>query len=174
LRSIELSRAAIFSVILTVAELISFNFTWPILPPILVVPFITSFVLAMTIPFIRTQWIVGLIASLVTTISKGGFLPGPLIIPIYGFIFQTRKVKLSGAISSIIHVFYGVFLAPLIFTVAPATIVYKWLLIYFESLASVVVAAIIFGGGGAIAASSGYKIGSKIARNLKKERCYDS
>jgi hypothetical protein len=173
--SIELSKTALFSVILIVTEFISFNFTWPVLPPIVVVPFITSFVLAMALPFIKTQWIIGLIASLVIMIQKGGILPGPLIIPIYGFIFQTRKVKLSGAISSIIHVLYGVFLAPLIFSVAPATIVYKWLLVYLGSFApAIVIAAVVFGVGGALAARSGYKIGLKIAKNLQEGRCHDS
>jgi len=109
----------------------------------------------------------GLVASLIANISKGGFLPGPFIIPIYGFIFQTRRVTLSGASSSIIHMFYGVFLAPLIFTVAPAKIVYELLLFYLgnPSLAlAIIFAAIIFGIGGAVAASLGHKIGLELLR----------
>ena len=174
LNSVELSGVAIFSSILTIAEVMSFALTWPLLPPIVVVPFITSFILAISIPFTRSQWIIGLIAFLITNISKGGILPGPFIIPAYGFIFQTGRVKLSGVLSSIIHVFYGVFLAPLIFSVAPAKLVYDWLLLSFGSFApAILVATTVFGIGGAIAAGSGQAIGSGIAKNLPRRRHYD-
>ena len=164
--SIEISTTAVFSAILTVVEVVGYNFTYPILPPVAVTPFFTSFILAMSIPFTKKQWMMGLIASLITNISKGGFLPGPFIIPIYGFLFTTRKVKLSGALSSIIHLVYGVFLAPFMFSVAPAKIVYEWILHYLSSyVLAIVVAILIFGVGGAIAASSGYKTGLKIAKN---------
>ena len=117
----------------------------------------------------------GLVAFLVTNISKGGILPGPFIIPAYGCIFQTRRVKLSGALSSIIHVFYGVFLAPSIFAVTPARIVHGWFLLRFGSFApSIIVATTVFGMGGAIAAGFGHAIGLKIANNLTGARYYDS
>jgi len=138
------------------------------LPPIVVMPFVTSFVLAMSIPFHRGQWIMGLVASLLTVVSNGGILPGPFIIPVYGFVFQTGRVKLSGAVSSIIHVVYGVFLAPLIFVVAPAKVVLNWLLVYVSSLVpAVIIFLVVFGVAGAIAASSGYGIGLRIAEDLR-------
>ena len=175
MNSVELSRVAIFSSILTIAELMSFDFTWPLLPPIVVVPFVTSFILGISIPFIKSQWIMGLVAFVITNISKGGILPGPFIIPVYGFIFHTRRVKLSGAFSSIIHLFYGVFLAPSIFAVAPAKIAYSWFLLRFGSFApAIVVATTVFGIGGAIAAGSGHGIGLRIAKNLSRGRYYDS
>lgn len=168
INSIEVSTTAIFSAILAVTEFMNYNFTYPIISPIVVVPFITSFILASSIPFTKSQWIIGLIASLITNISKGGFLPGPFIIPIYGFIFQTRRVKFSGMFSSSIHMFYGVFLAPFIFSVAPAKIVYEWLLHYCSNFAiTIIVAATIFCMVGGIAATLGYKMGLKIAKNFK-------
>jgi len=110
----------------------------------------------------------GLVASLIVNLSKGGLLPGPFIIPIYGFIFQFRRVKIAGATSAMIHMLYGVFLAPLIFAVAPAKIVYDWLLAYIGSLVPVlVVIGLIYGLGGALAAETGYRIGSKISKNLQ-------
>ena len=173
--SVELSRIAIFSVILTLAELICYNLTWPMLPPIVVMPFVTSFVLAMSIPFHGGQWIMGLVASLLTIVSNGGILPGPFMIPIYEFVFQTRRVKLSGAVSSIIHVVYGVFLAPLIFIVAPAKVVLNWLLVYVRGLVpAMIVFLMVFGMAGAIAASLGYGIGLRIAENLRERRYRNS
>lgn len=69
--------------------------------------------------------------------------------------------------------FYGVFLAPLLFAVAPARIVFKWILVHTSSfivaiIVAIIVAVAIFGIVGAIAASLGHKIGLKIAKNLHR------
>ena len=125
-----------FSTILTLADLadiIIHNLTGTLLPPVVVVPFVTSLILAMSIPFTKRQWIIGLVASLIVIISIGASMPGPFIFPIYGFIFQIRRVKLAGAISAVTHIMYGVLLAPLVFVVSPAKIVYSWLLVYVGS-----------------------------------------
>jgi hypothetical protein len=174
-KSLELCRTAMFSAILTAVLFITFSYTWPVLPPIVVIPFVTSFVLALSIPFSRNQWVTGLVASLFTIILKGGILPGPFIIPFYGFIFTSRRVKLSGLLTSIIHLFYGILLAPLIFSVAPAKIVYEWVLLYANNFAPVIVSAmLIFGALGAIASSVGYTIGLRIARSCTNGGLDDS
>jgi hypothetical protein len=145
------------------------------LPPILVVPFITSFILGVSLSVTRGQWIIGLVASQVISISTGAFLPGPLILPVYGVVFQTRRAKLSGAVSAMVHVIHGVFLAPLIFMVAPAKIVYNWLLAYVGSFVpAILIMTVVFGLGGAIVAGAGYRIGLKLAKNLRREAYNDS
>jgi len=171
MNSVEVARTALFSSVLAVADVITYKLTWPMLPPIVVAPFITSFVFGTSFPFTKHQWIMGLVASLTTILSTGGVLCGPYILLIYGFAFQTARVKFSGAFASVTHMFYGVFLAPLIFSVAPAKIVYNWLLNYLGSLApAITVATLIFIAGGAIAAASGYKIALRIAKNLKESQ----
>jgi len=111
----------------------------------------------------------GLLASLMTILSTGGVLPGPYILLVYGFVFQTARVKFAGALASVTHMFYGVFLAPVVFSIAPAKIVYNWLLAYLGSLApAITVVSLIFIVGGATTAALGYKIGLRIAANLKE------
>jgi hypothetical protein len=161
----ELCRTALFAAILTIIELVSFTCLYPVLPPIVAVPFVTTFVLAMSIPFIKHQWIVSLIAATLVILFMGNLLPGPLTIPVYGAMFQTRKVKLSGALSAMIHVIYGVFLAPLIFSVAPAKILYISCQNFFNSFTIALVAVLVlFGLFGAVAAGSGYKLGRLIGK----------
>jgi hypothetical protein len=163
--SVELCRTALFAAILTIVELASFTCIYPILPPIVAVPFITTFVLAMSIPFVKNQGVLSLIATTLVLLFMGNILPGPLTIPVYGAMFQTRKVKFSGASSAIIHAIYGVFLAPLIFSVAPAKIVYTSFQNFFNSFAIAnLVVLILFGVFGAISAGSGYKLGQLIEK----------
>ena len=167
MNSVEVARTALFASVLTVVDVITYRSTWPMLPPIVLAPFITSFILGMSIPFTRHQWVMGLLASLITILATGGILPGPYILLIYGVVFQTARTKFAGALASVAHMFYGVFLAPLIFSIAPAKIVYNWLLTYVGNLApAITVAACIFIVGGAITAASGYKIALRIAKNL--------
>lgn len=171
MHSVEVARTALFASVLTVVDIITYKSTWPMLPPIVIAPFITSFVLGMSIPFTRHQWVMGLLASLMTILLTGGILPGPYILLIYGFVFQTARTKFAGALASVAHMFYGVFLAPLIFSVAPAKIVYAWLLAHLGSLApAITVAAFIFIVGGATTAASGYKIALRIAKNLNERQ----
>jgi hypothetical protein len=171
MNSVEVARTALFSSVLAVVDVITYKSTWPMLPPIVVAPFITSFVLGMSIPFSRHQWVMGLLASSMTILSTGGILPGPYILLIYGFVFQTARIKFAGAFASVTHMFYGVFLAPLIFSIAPAKIVYNWLLAYLGSLApAITVVTLIFIVGGATTAASGYKIALRIAKNLNESQ----
>ena len=164
----EVARTAVFSSILTVVDVMSYQLIWPMLPPILVAPFVTCFILGISLPFSKHQWVIGLVASLVAVLFTGGVLCGPFILPIYGFVFQTKWVKFSGAFSSVIHMFYGVFLAPFVFSVAPAKIVYNWLLLYLGNFATAILAAVlIFAIGGVIAGTSGYRLGLRIAKNVK-------
>jgi hypothetical protein len=167
--SLEVARTAIFSSVLTVVDVIIYHFTWPMLPPILLVPFINCLFFGMTLPFSRHQWMMGLIASIVTILSTGVVLPGPFILPVYGFAFQTRKVKFSGAFASVTHMFYGVFLAPFIFSVAPAKIVYDWLLLILGDFApAIIVITLVFIAVGVVAGSLGYRVALRIAGNLKE------
>ncbi len=167
---------AIFSALFSVIELIVYTFTWPALPPILIAPFIASFFLALTIPFSRSQWVMGLIASVITIAARGAVLPGPFVIPVYGFVFQSRRVKLSGAVSSVFHVLYCLFLAPLIFAAAPGKVIYQLLMTYLGSFApAVTVAVVAFGVGGIMAASVGRALGTRVALVVKGRghRVYD-
>jgi hypothetical protein len=167
MNSVEVARTALFSSVLAVVDVMAYKLTWPMLPPIFVTPFINCFIFGMSVPFTKHQWIMGLLASLMTILSTGGVLPGPYILLIYGFVFSTGMIKLSGAFTSVAHMFYGVFLAPLIFSVAPAKIVYDWLLAYLRSLApAIAVMALVFIIGGALTAASGYKIALRTARAL--------
>ena len=168
MNSTEVARTAIFSSILTIADVLSYQLVWPMLPPILVAPFVTCFILGISLPFSKHQWVIGLVASLVTVFFTGGILCGPFILPIYGFVFQTRWVKFSSAFSPVVHMFYGVFLAPFVFSVAPAKIVYNWLLLYLGNIATaIMVAVLIFAVGGMITGASGYRLGLRIAKNMK-------
>lgn len=139
------------------------------MPPIVAVPFVTTFVLAMSVPFVKNQAILSIIATTLVLLFMGNILPGPLTIPVYGIMFQTRKVKFSGASSAVIHVIYGVFLAPLIFSVAPAKVLYMSFQNFFNSFAIAnVVVLLLFGVFGAISAGSGYKLG----RLIEKQYCH--
>lgn len=175
-RSVELSRTAILSALFSVIEFTVYTFTWPALPPIIMVPFITSFFLALTMPFSKSQWAMGLIASVITIVARGAVLPGPFVIPVYGLVFQSRRVKLSGMVSSVFHVLYCLFLAPLIFVVAPGKVIYQWLLAHLGSYApAVAVAVVVFGVGGVLAASAGRTMGTRLAKVVRGRgyRVYD-
>jgi hypothetical protein len=173
MNSVEVTRTALFSSVLAVVDILTYKSTWPMLPPIVMAPFITSFVFGMSIPFTKHQWVMGLLASLMTILSTGGILPGPYVLLIYGFVFQSARVKFAGAFASVTHMVYGVFLAPLIFSIAPAKIVYNWLLVYLGSLGpAITVATLIFIVVGATTAASGYRIALRIATNLKESQYY--
>jgi hypothetical protein len=53
LKSVEIAETALFASILTVVDVLTYEFTWPGLAPIVIVPFITSFVLAMSLLFTK-------------------------------------------------------------------------------------------------------------------------
>ena len=163
----ELMMTVMFSAVLSIAEVLIYNLSWPLFPPITVMPFVTSFLLAVSISFTEKQWVMGLIAALIAIASKGGILPGLFIIPLYGILFQSRRIKAAGAVAPIIHVVYGVFLAPLLFVVAPALVIQDLILRFVNHLAfAVIVAAAIFGTMGAIGATIGYHTGLKIAKSI--------
>jgi hypothetical protein len=168
LQTIELSKLAVFSALLTVVELAVFTFTWPALPPIVVVPFITSLMLGLSLRYFRGQFLMALIACVITTLFKGALLPGPLALPVYGLIFQSGRVRLSGALSSAFHVIYGVFIAPAFFSVAPAKLLYDWMLRYVSNFdLAILVMLVIFAAGGALSAAAGYALGSRVSKSMR-------
>lgn len=153
-------------------ELALYHVTWPALPPIVIVPFISCFFMALTIPFSRNQWAMGLLASIITIMSTGAVLPGPFVIPLYGFIFQSRMVELSGAVVSAFHVIYSIFLAPLVFAVAPGKVLYSWLMAYAGSFNLVVIIVmVLFAIGGILAALAGRRLGERVSRSIRNNRC---
>lgn len=167
--SVELSRTIIFSVLFSLFQLALFNFTWPALPPIVIVPFLSSGFLALTLPFSRNQWAMGLVASMVTIVSKGAVLPGPFIIPVYGIIFQSRRAELSGAVTSSLHVVYSLFLAPVVFAAAPGKVLYSWLMAYSGSLVVAVATVMaLFAVGGILSARAGRRVGERISISIRK------
>jgi hypothetical protein len=171
MNSVEVARTALFSSVLAVADVMAYQLTWPMLPPIFAAPFINCLIFGMSVPFTKHQWFMGLLASLIAILSTGGVLPGPYILLLYGFVFQTARIKLSGAFTSVAHMFYGVFLAPFVFSVAPAKIVYDWLLAYLRSFApAITVMALVFIIGGASAAASGHRIALRITKNPKESQ----
>ena len=160
---IELTRTAMFSAIMAIAEAGVFAFTWPVIPPIVIMPFITSFLFAVSLPFLRTQWIIGIVAAIVATLVKGMILPGLLFLPIYGFIFQSGFAKTSGAVSSALHVIWGVILAPIFLSVAPAKALLKWFMPITGSVwLALLIAVIIYAIGGLLVAAAGYSVARRI------------
>ena len=162
--TMELSRAAMFSAIMAIAEVGVFTFTWPAVPPIVIMPFVTSFLFALSLPFSRDQWIMGIVAAIAATAAKGMVLPGPLFLPIYGFTFQSGRARTSGAVASALHVIWGIIVAPIFLRVAPAKALLKWFMPLTGSMWPALMTAVaIYAVGGLLAAAAGYAVGRRVA-----------
>jgi hypothetical protein len=168
MRTSYLARLAVFSGLLTVLELATFTFTYPALPPIVVVPFVTCFMLGLSLRYFRGQLVMASIACVITLLLKGAVLPGPLALPAYGLLFQSGRARLSGALSSAFHAVYGVFIAPTLFSVAPAKLLYDWMLRYVSNFdLAILVMLVIFAAGGALSAAAGYALGFRVSKSMR-------
>ena len=172
-RSREVTQIAVASAVLGITETIVFSAIYPALPPILVVPFVTSFVFAVTLAFCRKQWIIGVVSFILTAAIRGAFMPGQLMIPLYGLLFQGARAenawscRLAGFSASVLHVLYGMILAPMIFSVAPAAAILS--LVRGHALdfgAAIAICAVVFGLGGMLSADIGRRLGIRIVGNL--------
>ncbi len=162
--TIELARIAMFSAIMSIAEIGVFTFTWPAIPPIIIMPYVTSFLFAISLPFLHHRWMVGIVAAIVATLVKGMIMPGLLFLPIYGFIFQSGLAKTSGAVSGALHVIWGVILAPLFLSVAPAKALLKWFMPFTGSMwLALLTTVVIYAIGSLLAAAAGYTLACRIA-----------
>jgi hypothetical protein len=149
-----------------------FSAIYPALPPILVIPFGTSFIFAVTLAFCRKQWIIGVVSFILTTAIRGALMPGQLMIPLYGLVFQGARAenawscRLAGFSASVLHVLYGVILAPMIFSVAPAAAILSLVRGHALDLGSAIaICAVVFGLGGMLSADVGRRLGSRILGN---------
>lgn len=143
-----------------------FSTVYPLLPPIVVVPFLTCFFFGVTLAFSRKQLAIGIVAFLVTVLVKGTIMPGQVMIPLYGLLFQGAKTenrhscRIVGFAGSSLHVLYGVLFAPLIFSVAPATGVVSWVRPLAGTLElSLAICTVGFGLCGMLAADAGRRTG---------------
>jgi hypothetical protein len=168
-RSREATQIAVASALLGIIEALVFSAVYPALPPILIVPFVTSFIFAVTLAFCRKQWIIGVVSFILTAAIRGAFMPGQLMIPIYGLVFQGARAKkpwscrLAGFSASFLHVLYGVILAPMIFSVAPASAILTFVRgrgLDFGS--AIAICAVAFGLGGMLLADIGRRLGIRI------------
>jgi hypothetical protein len=162
---------------LGVIEAAIYSTVYPTLPPIVVASFVTCFFFAVTLAFCRKQWIIGIVAFLVTALVRGLVLPGQFMIPAYGLLFQAAKGQkwwaggTAGFAGSALHVLYGVLLAPLIFSVAPATAIVSFVKPYTGSIESVLAICIaVFGIIGMLAAEIGRRIGMRIRGKMNHVR----
>jgi hypothetical protein len=99
------------------------------------------------------------------------------MIPAYGLLFQAAKGQkwwaggAAGFAGSALHVLYGVLLAPLIFSVAPATTIVSFAKPYTGSIESALAICIaIFGIFGMLAAEIGRRIGMRIRGKMNHVR----
>jgi hypothetical protein len=169
----DVGYTAVFSALLGVINTVIYSMVYPTLPPIVIASVVNCFFLAVTICFCRKQWIIGVLAFIVTALVRGLVLPGQLMIPAYGLLFQAAKGRkrwtcaLAGFAGSGLHLLYGVLFAPLIFSVAPATAVISLVKPYAGGIASAIaICTALFGIGGAVAAHIGYRIGMRIHGNM--------
>jgi len=164
-RALGLSKAVMLGAVFGVLMLMGFSL-FPAAPPIIAVPALASFYLGLTIPLSDKQWLIALVGFLILMLGKGGLiLPGPFILPLYGVIFTSRRAMLAGAISSLLHVLYGVFLAPMIFAVAPATRIMNFILqVIGRAFLGVMFILLLYALAGALAAYGGLKVGRRIRR----------
>jgi hypothetical protein len=161
------------SAVLGIIEAMMFSAIYPALPPILVVPFVTSFIFAVTLAFCRKQWIIGGVSFILTAAIRGAFMPGQLVIPVYGLLFQGARAenawscRLAGFSASVLHVLYGMVLAPMIFSVAPAAAILS--LVRGHALDfgfAIAICAVVFGLGGMLSADIGRRSGIRIGATL--------
>ena len=173
LNSRETALVAVLSAMLgTIGEII-FSFVYPALPPIVVFPFVVCFFFGVTLSLTGRQLVIGLIGFLLMSVLRGAFLPGQLMVPIYALLFQVcegkwyRSAAIVGFCGSVLHAVYGVLLAPLIFSVAPAKVVISWLIPYMGQFAFAIAAMmIIFGVVGMLAAEAGRQMGLRVFKKL--------
>jgi hypothetical protein len=163
------AQIAVASAVLGIIEAILFSAIYPALPPILVVPFVTSFILAVTLVFCSKQWVIGVVSFILTAAIKGAFMPGQIMIPLYGLIFQGARsdnawsCRVAGFSASFLHVLYGMVLAPMIFSVAPATPILSLVRNHaFDFGSAIAICAFVFGLGGMLAADVGSRLGIRI------------
>ena len=175
--STDVAYTAVFSAMLGVIEAAIYSTVYPTLPPIVIASFVTCFFFAVTLAFCRKQWVIGIVAFLVTALARGLVLPGQFMIPAYGILFQAVKGRkrwacgAAGFAGSALHVLYGVLLAPLIFSVAPATAIISFAKPYTGSVGSALAICIaVFGISGMLAAEVGRRIGMRVRRKMNQVR----
>jgi hypothetical protein len=158
-------------------EAVIYSTVYPTLPPIVIASFATCFFLAVTLAFCRKQWVIGIVAFLVTALVRGLVLPGQFMIPAYGILFQAVKGRkwwacgVAGFAGSALHVLYGVLLAPLIFSVAPATAIISFAKPYTGSVGSALaICIVVFGIFGMLAAEVGRRIGMRVRGKMNHVR----
>jgi hypothetical protein len=166
------AQIAVASAVLGITEAIVFSTIYPALPPILVVPFVTSFIFAVTLTFCRQQLMIGVVSFILTDVIRGAFMPGQLMIPLYGLLFQGARAenawscRLAGFSASVLHVLYGMILAPMIFSVAPAAAILSLVRGHaLDFVWATAVCAVVFGLGGMLAADIGRQSGIRIGRH---------
>ena len=171
--STDVGYTAVFSAMLGAVEAVIYSTIYPSLPPIVIVPFVTCFFFAATLAFCRRQWVIGIVAFLVTALVKGPVLPGQFMIPAYGLLFQAAKGQkwwvcgVAGFAGAALHVLYGVLLAPLVFSVAPATAIVSLVKPYTGGIGSaIVICTVVFGLSGTLAAEVGRRTGLRIRGNM--------
>ena len=175
--STDVGYTAVFSAMLGVIEAVIYSTVYPTLPPIVIASFVTCFFFAVTLAFCRKQWVIGIVAFLVTALVRGLVLPGQFMIPVYGLLFQAVKGRkwwacgAAGFAGSALHVLYGVLLAPLIFSVAPATAIISFAKPYTGSVGSALAICIaVFGISGMLAAEVGRRIGMRVRGKMNHVR----
>jgi len=173
LDSRDASLVAVLSAMLAVIEAAIFSYVYPPLPPIVVFPFVSCFYFGVSLAFSRRQTVIGVLGFFLSTLLRGSFLPGQLMIPIYGLLFQISRKEsrnltiLMGFVAVLLHVLYGVFLAPLIFRVAPAQAVLLWLIDVLEQKTLALVTMIIaFCTLGMFFAETGRRLGLAVYQNV--------
>jgi len=166
------------SATLGLLESIVFTTVYPLVPPIAVVPLLTSFFFGATLAFSQKQLAIGIVAFLVTVLIRGTIMPGQVMIPVYGLLFQGAKTgnrhscRIVGFAGSSLHVLYGVLLAPLVFSVAPATAVLSWIKTLAGTLEiSLAIFAVGVGLCGMLVADAGRRIGVLLREKLGTEGC---
>jgi hypothetical protein len=102
----------------------------------------------------------------VTALVRGTMMPGQFMIPVYGLLFEGARAKnrhscrIVGFAGSALHFLYGVVLAPLVFSVAPATGVVSWVRPLAGTLElSLAICAVAFGLFGMLCADAGCRTG---------------
>jgi hypothetical protein len=89
----DVAIVAIASATLGAVESIIFSAFYPLLPPIVIVPFLTCFFFGVTLAFSKKQLAIGVVGFLVTALVRGTMMPGQLMIPVYGLPFQGAKTE---------------------------------------------------------------------------------
>jgi len=175
LKSNDAAHVAVASVVLAGVESAVFSTVYPLLPPIVIVPFVTCFFFGVTLAFSGKQFAIGIVALIITALVKGAAMPGQFMIPVYGLLFQGARAdkrhscRIAGFAGSSLHVVQGTVLAPLIFSVAPATALVAWVKPYTGTLAlAVVVCALTLGVCGMLAADAGCRTGLRVRKDVAR------